>query len=249
MAGKDGGKRKAADEATDRLRSAILRGEYRPGTDLPGERELSATLGVSRLTLRSALARLEAEGLVRPIHGSGNRVLDLREHGTIDLIGHLVAHADELSESTPMLAQLLEVRRFAAVEAIGVATERATDEDILALKANIELQASLIDKPDEYIHADLRFARLLTRATHNTAFILLSNSIVRIIESAPGITVSFFLDPKGTLVIYRKFVQLIEARDPQYARALANRLIAKFDRGLVDRLIRIKKAFEEAKEP
>ncbi len=60
---------KAVDEVTRRVRAAILRGDHPVGTDLPGERELSRTLGVSRLTLRAGLSRLEAEGLVRAVHG------------------------------------------------------------------------------------------------------------------------------------------------------------------------------------
>jgi DNA-binding transcriptional MocR family regulator len=46
------------------LRDRISRGEFRPGVRFPGEPTLAAELGVSRVTLRHALDRLEAEGLV-----------------------------------------------------------------------------------------------------------------------------------------------------------------------------------------
>ena len=47
------------------LADAIRRGVYPPGTRLPGERALAEELGVSRVTLRKALSRLEAEGAVQ----------------------------------------------------------------------------------------------------------------------------------------------------------------------------------------
>jgi GntR family transcriptional regulator len=52
----------ATDSAYQQLELALTRGEYRPGVRLPGERELSVRLGVSRVTVRRALARLEDEG-------------------------------------------------------------------------------------------------------------------------------------------------------------------------------------------
>ncbi|MDR1430703.1 MAG: GntR family transcriptional regulator [Propionibacteriaceae bacterium] len=53
---------RAADEAYRALLQALAHGEYPPSSRLPGERELAERLGVSRVTLRRALARLEQEG-------------------------------------------------------------------------------------------------------------------------------------------------------------------------------------------
>src|SRR3954468_10167463 len=101
-------KKKATEEAADQLRASILRGEFKPGTDLPGERELSVKLGVSRLTLRAALTRLESEQLVRPVHGSGTRVLDFRESGGVEMLGHLFTLATAGFAPASLLADLLE---------------------------------------------------------------------------------------------------------------------------------------------
>ncbi len=238
-------KKRAAEETADRLRDQILKGEYPAGRDLPGERELSIKLGVSRLTLRAALTRLEAEGLVKPVHGSGNRVLDFRATGGVELLGHLLVigaqpapgeRGGSAQKSIELLSNLLELRRFAAVEAIGIAAQRATVDEIAELRAQIDKQASLLAKPDEYIRADLDFARMLARATHNLALSLLANTIVRVLEAQEGIAFTFLLDLPGTIAVYRRFIDLIESRDVQAARAFSRRLITNFDRGLIARL-------------
>jgi GntR family transcriptional regulator len=58
------------------LRERLLAGELKAGAQLPSEPELARELGVSRSSLRSAIALLEADGLVRRMHGSGTFVTD-----------------------------------------------------------------------------------------------------------------------------------------------------------------------------
>ena len=50
------------------------------GARLPGERELSIALNVSRPVLRAALARLESEGVIERRHGHGTRVSSPRSN-------------------------------------------------------------------------------------------------------------------------------------------------------------------------
>lgn len=56
------------------LRNQILSGRLEPGQQLPTEEELSLTYGLSRGTVRKAVAQLEAERLVRIEHGIGSFV-------------------------------------------------------------------------------------------------------------------------------------------------------------------------------
>jgi GntR family transcriptional regulator len=64
------------ESISSELEGRIVSGAYRPGQQLPSEIELCAQLGVSRPTLRDAIARLEARGLVRREHGRGTYISD-----------------------------------------------------------------------------------------------------------------------------------------------------------------------------
>lgn len=61
-------------EIADDLRRRIMQGEFTPGTRLPGEERLASGYGVSRGSIRNALAALQRRGMLAPTPGSGWRV-------------------------------------------------------------------------------------------------------------------------------------------------------------------------------
>ena len=68
------GKPSLVDVAEDALRRWLATGRHRVGERLPPEQELSAQLGISRGTLRTALRRLEESGEIVRRQGSGTYV-------------------------------------------------------------------------------------------------------------------------------------------------------------------------------
>jgi GntR family transcriptional regulator len=67
-------KRSLVDVAEETLRHWLATGRHRTGERLPPEQELSARLGISRGTLRTALQRLEESGEIVRRQGSGTFV-------------------------------------------------------------------------------------------------------------------------------------------------------------------------------
>lgn len=65
-----------ADQVKTHIRSRILNHEWDAGAKIPGEFDLSAQYGVARVTIRTALRSLEAQGLIDIRHGSGAYVAD-----------------------------------------------------------------------------------------------------------------------------------------------------------------------------
>jgi GntR family transcriptional regulator len=77
------------------LRARIAAGELSPGDRLPGERELAATLGVSRMTLRQALSDLEAAGEIVRVAGRAGGAFVAEPRIEVDLT-HLTGLTDQL---------------------------------------------------------------------------------------------------------------------------------------------------------
>jgi DNA-binding GntR family transcriptional regulator len=121
-------RRSTAAIVADRLRTAIMRGTFPPGTQL-GEVELAARLGVSRGPLREAMQRLVAEGLLRSERHRGLFVRDLDEADVRDVYTARAA----VERAAGLL--LLTGDRAAAAERLTAALERMEEvaDDPVAL--------------------------------------------------------------------------------------------------------------------
>lgn len=79
----------------DRLRGDIKAGHIKPGEPLPSEELLAKTYGVSRLTVRQAIASLVEEGLVYRKRGKGSFVTELRIE---QKLSHLTSFTEEMAQ-------------------------------------------------------------------------------------------------------------------------------------------------------
>lgn len=66
-------------QVADYVRQKIAEGAYDARMMLPPESELASSLGVNRHTVRSAIAALASEGVVRPVQGVGTMIRQTRK--------------------------------------------------------------------------------------------------------------------------------------------------------------------------
>ena len=122
------------DEITDRLITAIAIGEYLPGARLPVERDLAASLGAGRMTVRAALARLGDRGLIetRRGRGGGSYVCNQWPDSSTEAVGRtLRARLGELRDRCDAICRLQGAVSRAAAEC-------RTDHDISAIRARFD---------------------------------------------------------------------------------------------------------------
>lgn len=92
----------------DALFSQITSGALAPGTCLPSEPDLARQMGVSRATLRQALALLQDDHLVQNIRGKGNYVMGSHAYRRVGL--ETLAHPIYLCCKEPVTSTELEMR-------------------------------------------------------------------------------------------------------------------------------------------
>ena len=85
---------KLSDVIEQQLERLILEGTLRPGQKLPPERELAVQFDVSRPSLREAIQRLEAKGLLLRRQGGGNN------SGTVSVIRSVSCYLPTRSHSS-----------------------------------------------------------------------------------------------------------------------------------------------------
>lgn len=122
------------DEVEDRLVTAVAVGEYLPASRLPPERELAVLLGVGRVTVRAALARLVDRGLLetRRGRGGGTFVRSQWPDSSSDAVGRtLLARWAGIRDTTDAIALLHGALATAAAE-------RITDDERATLRTRLE---------------------------------------------------------------------------------------------------------------
>jgi GntR family transcriptional repressor for pyruvate dehydrogenase complex len=218
------------DAVADRLRGEILAGRLRPGTRLPSERELSLALGVNRLTLRASLARLEALGLITTRHGAGTVVASWRERAGLEMLGTLVKGL-KLADPAwhELVRSALELRRILAAEAIALAAERHTDEDVDAIAACVQVLKEHVDDPLAFARADLAFMRAVCKAARNVGLELFLNTFARWPDEYPHLVTALYDDTAASLTLYDPVIDVIRSRDGDSARTIARRTLELLD--------------------
>ena len=207
------------DAVSDRLRNEILAGRITAGSRLPSERELSLALGVNRLTLRAALARLEAMGLVVTRHGSGTEVASWQENAGLEALGMVMASLDQGEPAwVELLTSLLEVRRILVAEAVALAAERHSAEDIATMQRIAAEQPARLGDALAFARGDLAFQRAVLRAAKNVGFELMLNSFGRLTDENPHLIETLYDKREDSLPFYGIVIDLIKSKDGSGAR-------------------------------
>ena len=132
------------------LRRRILGGELAPGERLPPQQELADSFGVTLMTLRQAVAALEADGLVRAERGRGTFVAER----PVDIaVGNLSSFSEEMtSAGVDLLTEVLSVLGGAADDWPAAAAALDLDRDLVCVTrlrsvsgAPLALQRSYLD--------------------------------------------------------------------------------------------------------
>ena len=159
------------DEVYRQLVEMLASGDYPEGSRLPSEAQLCETLGVSRNTVRTAISKLIALGVLENQQGYGNCVRNMN----IGLYANtilpcMLSHAKDLISAT-------EFRIGVESMAAALAAERAEPEDIDRLYEACEKAANAINDTEEFAQYDMEFHRAVAAASKNPLFIRTSEMI------------------------------------------------------------------------
>ncbi|GMA62880.1 GntR family transcriptional regulator [Alicyclobacillus fastidiosus] len=187
------------DECYNRLRELIINGTYLPNQHLV-EMELASAFNVNRASIRTALARLEQEGLVERERYRGARVRLVTEQEAIEI---------------------LEARESLEGVIARTAATRATDEDIRELH-------ELIDTLKTYYEANdlLRYSETNSQLHKKIAAIAKHSTASRLLDMLNSQNVRFQFRtilasgrPEKSFAEHKAIVEAIAQRDPHAAES------------------------------
>jgi GntR family transcriptional repressor for pyruvate dehydrogenase complex len=212
----------------------ILRGILQPGKRLPAERELAERLGVSRPSLRDAIAQLQQAGLLTTKAGSGVFVADVLGSAFSPALTSLFARHDEAA------MDYLSFRR----DMEGLAAERAarlgSDTDLAVISAIFTKMQAAHDAPDAEAEAalDAQFHMAIIEASHNVVMLHMMRSMYDLLRSGVFYNRQIMFRQLTTradlLDQHRAIVDALLARDAVAARAAVDIHLNYVERALLD---------------
>ncbi|MDG1580594.1 FCD domain-containing protein [Pseudomonas sp. GOM6] len=162
--------RRLSDDIVSQLEAMILEGTLKAGERLPAERQLAEQFGVSRPSLREAIQKLVARGLLVSRQGGGNYVAAQLGSTFSDPLLQL------LEDNPDAQRDLLEFRHTLEGSCAYYAAQRATPVDHQRLRAAYDaLQACYAEGSKatraEEGAADARFHLAIAEASHNAVLL------------------------------------------------------------------------------
>ena len=215
---------RVSDQVFERIRDHIFRGQLMPGQRVPGERQLAESFGVSRPTIREAMHKLLDRGLIEHQRG----------------VGAFVRQADPSKESPPFLRlfgepkpdlrDLIEVRLYLECSGVRYAAQRADQDDISLLEANLRRMNLMHEKGDPDIDEDTSFHMNIAFATHNAVHIhLMRNFHDLLLYLMRELMNDWYSLPGYDALSLRQHTEILDAirrRDPDIAEKVMHEQIS-----------------------
>src|SRR5437867_12538613 len=150
-------------EIVESLATSIREGQLQPGDKLPTEAEIMARFDVSRTVVRESLSKLQASGLVETRHGIGTFVLPPQVAGNFKIT------AEDFATVADVIS-VLELRISLETEAAGLAAQRRTPENLLAMENALRAFHDAISQDSDAVPPDFPFHMEVARSTGNRHF-------------------------------------------------------------------------------
>lgn len=197
----------------------ILRGILRPGERLPAERDLAERLGVSRPSLREAIAELSEAGLLVTRAGAGIYVAEVLGSAFSPALVRLFASHDEAALDYAAFRRDFE----------GLAAERAaalaSDTDLRVVDTVFRKMEAAHGKrdPSDEAELDAQFHMAIVEASHNVIMLHMLRSVFDLLRQGVFYNRQVMFRNRMTrdqlLDQHRAIRDALLARDPAAARA------------------------------
>ena len=206
-------RRKTYELVADRLVELMRDRSFLPGDPLPTERELTASFGVGRSSIREALRMLESQGVITSANGGTFVVAEAANplNSSLQLVFAL--------DGETGVHDLFELRRIIDCEAAALAAERRSGEHLAQMElALAEMEQALPTHDEVFVLADLRFHLSIAEATGNRLILYSMQAARDVVRHALEQVVNVPRSPESAIVEHRAVLEAVAARNPDWAR-------------------------------
>ena len=210
---------KLASAVTRQIELLILRGILRPGERLPAERDLADRMGVSRPSLREAVAELQDKGLLTSRAGAGIFVADVLGNAFSPALIRLFSDHDEA------VFDYIGFRRDREGLAAERAARHASETDLKVIQTIFDKMAAahLKTNPETEAQLDAEFHLSIIEASHNVVMLHMMRSMFQMLREGVFYNRQMMFRQRTTrdtlLDQHRAINDALQTRDGPAARA------------------------------
>ena len=201
------------EQIVQQVEDAILKGQLKPGDQLPAERDLAHSFGVSRTAVREAVKTLREKGLVEAYSGRGTFVTNGTSHSIRQSLD-LMVRINPLEGS----ANLAELRLVLEPEIAALAAARIEEQLLSTMREAVEDMDRSLRDPDAYVEADLDFHLALAEAAGNPLILSLLDSIVGLLREQRSRIFNVDGGPERGQFHHKRILAAVEQGNPEAAR-------------------------------
>lgn len=200
-----------------------MRGDLAPGTVLPNEAAFSASLRVSRTSLREAIKVLAAKGLVESRPKTGTRVRPRADWNLLD--PDVLAWQFAAGPIARFIKDLFELRQMIEPQATAMAARRADPVEIDRIEQAYLGMAAAGNDSELWLDPDLRFHQAIIRATGNELLWPLGAIIETALATSFRLASARWDGPGHSLPLHKAILDAIRGRHADAASAAMHRLL------------------------
>lgn len=211
-------------QIVSRLLDLIQQRHLGPGDRLPAERELAASMGVSRSSLREALQALTVLGVTEMRHGTGTYVSSLEPELLVRHLSFVLSLSEHASD------QLFEARKVVEPAMAALAAKRIDDGTLELLDACVERAEAAIGDAEAFMEYDLELHDAIRVAAENAVLGRFMESIRSLGLASRRRTGARRAVQEQSVKDHRAIVDALRARDPEAASAAMHRHLENVER-------------------
>jgi DNA-binding FadR family transcriptional regulator len=210
-------KRTIKDQISDKLAYMIHSGLLRLGDELPSERELASTLGVSRETVRAAIGVLQARRMIEVNQGARTRVLGpgpFSLHESVSTLGNLRNRS---------FSEVTEARAAVEVQVVRLAAQRIRSKELARLESLVREQEGMLEDPVRFQISDRVFHTTLYSACRNALLVDVVSDFYDYALEYRRLALQRAGAIGRSVTEHRGIILALKTRDPETAAAAMNK--------------------------
>lgn len=212
------GTKNVTSRVVNYMKKNIRDGIWPVGGKIPSENELCRELGVSRISVRSALQQFIALHILQSQHGKGTFVLS----DDLSVFGYGLPSDKNFSD----MKQMLEFRLLIEPEVCSIVAQQITPETLEKLSFYLEKMKAEIGHGENFVHSDMDFHQEICNVMNNTVLKTVMSDILKQ-KSERHVQLNNAVGYYGGIYYHTLLLDALQKHDGKRARSIMREHLQK----------------------